>query len=302
MAFSISKLNILDFPKTLDFNNSKEVEIILHNVKEFAQLEAYLKKQSGNKLFDVSINSSLIQSVVGINMMFKQLLEMMDKEEAESKLALKYKMIVLFYDKILKSLNIQKILTETIWPIEQLKEDGFIFAEDYIIWTNKHLVGNNGVYMMAFSTKGSNSGWTFVNLTAKKNGNHIGSNGNLCAWSIISNLSPLLENQDFNAFFIALGSILSSHDDKAYHMAQKWDFDHWKRIFHNIILWEDKNYNGYKQDFEQVINLIDKKKEQFITNLQNKWVLVWRESTKDLEKLNTLVEDIKASLLSIQPE
>ena len=40
-------------------------------------------------------------------------MEMMDKGEEDAKLKLKYKMIVLFYEKIMKSLDIQKILAET---------------------------------------------------------------------------------------------------------------------------------------------------------------------------------------------
>lgn len=302
MAFSISNINILDFPKELDFNNTNDSQIIVHNAKQFAQLETYLKEQSKNKLFEVSINTALVQSVVWINMMFKQLMEMMDKGEEDAKLKLKYKMIVLFYEKIMKSLDVQKILTETAWPIEQLKEDGFIFSEDYIIGTNKHLVGNNGIYIMAFSTNWSNNWWTFVNLTAKKNGNHISDNGGLCAGSILSNLSVLLENQDFEAFFLSLGSILSSHDDRAYHMADKGDFDHWKRMFQNIILGGKKTYEGYEQDWLESYSCIDKKLHQFIKNLQTRWVFKSEKSQWDLQKLKDLVNDIKQSLIEIKPE
>lgn len=302
MPFSISNLNILDFPKELDFKNTNDTQIIIHNAKQFAQLEAYLKEERKNKLFEVSINTALVQSVVGINMMFKQLMEMMDKGEDNSKLALKYKMIVLFYNKIMKSLDIQKILTETAWPIEQLKEDGFIFSENYIIGTNKHLVGNNGIYVMAFSTSGSNTGWTFVNLTAEKNGNHISATGGLCAWTILSKLSVLLENQDFEAFFLSLGAVLSSHDDKAYHMAHKEDFEHWKRIFQNIILNGKKNYAGFEQDWKKTYSCVDKKMEQFIKNLKLKGLFKTEESKEDLQKLKDIAKTVKESLYEIKPE
>ena len=137
-------------------------------------------------------------------------------------------------------------------------QENFFVTKNSILWINQYLVWINWAYFM-YIWWTSKKELRVFNLTSTKwNWNHLNSSWHFCQWNTYTILENLFKT-DIPAFLVSLADTLADHDDKAYHMADKWTFIEWNRFFENVIQWKNETYKEYKEDKEFILKSIKQK-------------------------------------------
>ena len=245
--------------------NSKE--IIMENMKILNEYYEYIKSEDKNNLLSRNHNFELNASITQMIHLLKtvhqkyDLLEKVstdqEKQTIQKSIDQLYEFFLSIYNQAFEKFNIQKEIEQNMTS-DLFVQENFFVTKNSILWINQYLVWINWTYFM-YIWWTSKKELRVFNLTSTKwNWNHLNSSWHFCQWNTYTILENLFKT-DIPAFLVSLADTLADHDDKAYHMADKWTFIEWNRFFENVIQWKNETYKEYKEDKEFILKSIKQK-------------------------------------------
>lgn len=245
--------------------NSKE--IIMENMKILNEYYEYIKSEDKNNLLSRNHNFELNASITQMIHLLKtvhqkyDLLEKVstdqEKQTIKKSIDQLYEFFLSIYNQAFEKFNIQKEIEQNMTS-DLFVQENFFVTKNSILWINQYLVWINWAYFM-YIWWTSKKELRVFNLTSTKwNWNHLNSSWHFCQWNTYTILENLFKT-DIPAFLVSLADTLADHDDKAYHMADKWTFIEWNRFFENVIQWKNKTYKEYNEDKEFILKSIKQK-------------------------------------------
>lgn len=245
--------------------NSKE--IIMENMKILNEYYEYIKSEDKNNLLSRNHNFELNASITQMIHLLKtvhqkyDLLEKVstdqEKQTIQKSIDQLYEFFLSIYNQAFEKFNIQKEIEQNMTS-DLFVQENFFVTKNSILWINQYLVWINWAYFM-YIWWTSKKELRVFNLTSTKwNWNHLNSSWHFCQWNTYTILENLFKT-DIPAFLVSLADTLADHDDKAYHMADKWTFIEWNRFFENVIQWKNKTYKEYNEDKEFILKSIKQK-------------------------------------------
>lgn len=245
--------------------NSKE--IIMENMKILNEYYEYIKSEDKNNLLSRNHNFELNASITQMIHLLKtvhqkyDLLEKVstdqEKQTIQKSIDQLYEFFLSIYNQAFEKFNIQKEIEQNMTS-DLFVQENFFVTKNSILWINQYLVWINWAYFM-YIWWTSKKELRVFNLTSTKwNWNHLNSSWHFCQWNTYTILENLFKT-DIPAFLVSLADTLADHDDKAYHMADKWTFIEWNRFFENVIQWKNETYKEYKEDKEFILKSIKQK-------------------------------------------
>lgn len=245
--------------------NSKE--IIMENMKILNEYYEYIKSEDKNNLLSRNHNFELNASITQMIHLLKtvhqkyDLLEKVstdqEKQTIQKSIDQLYEFFLSIYNQAFEKFNIQKEIEQNMTS-DLFVQENFFVTKNSILWINQYLVWINWAYFM-YIWWTSKKELRVFNLTSTKwNWNHLNSSWHFCQWNTYTILENLFKT-DIPAFLVSLADTLADHDDKAYHMADKWTFIEWNRFFENVIQWKNETYKEYNEDKEFILKSIKQK-------------------------------------------
>lgn len=245
--------------------NSKE--IIMENMKILNEYYEYIKSEDKNNLLSRNHNFELNASITQMIHLLKTVHQKYDllekastdqeKQTIQKSIDQLYEFFLSIYNQAFEKFNIQKEIEQNMTS-DLFVQENFFVTKNSILWINQYLVWINWAYFM-YIWWTSKKELRVFNLTSTKwNWNHLNSSWHFCQWNTYTILENLFKT-DIPAFLVSLADTLADHDDKAYHMADKWTFIEWNRFFENVIQWKNETYKEYNEDKEFILKSIKQK-------------------------------------------
>lgn len=245
--------------------NSKE--IIMENMKILNEYYEYIKSEDKNNLLSRNHNFELNASITQMIHLLKtvhqkyDLLEKVstdqEKQTIQKSIDQLYEFFLSIYNQAFEKFNIQKEIEQNMTS-DLFVQENFFVTKNSILWINQYLVWINWAYFMYIWWTAKKELRVFNLTSTKWNWNHLNASWHFCQWNTYTILENLFKT-DIPAFLVSLADTLADHDDKAYHMADKWTFIEWNRFFENVIQWKNKTYKEYNEDKEFILKSIKQK-------------------------------------------
>lgn len=298
--YSFPEITFRAFPEKLDLNDDKWIEDILYNKGEFEKICNYITNNS-----DVAISNNIPPQIklliYTVKNWFDKIAKIAENHDNEGLLEQAYSNLLKTIEVLNKKawvenfLQLNSFVKKKQKQINVLVEDfEFIISDSLIIGSCSYLVGQFGIFMLAYNHNTSTK-YNVINLTNKQNGYHIFPDGRFCDKTTIDNLAPYIIKNDYTTWFLSLSTIFSSYDDTYHDLAHTEDFIIWKRFFANILInWKTYTTKQMLTDLEEITSNIPIKAKKFIANLESHKFFPTNkdEKTNIIKKIYDKVKDI----------